>query len=136
VPTSAEPIIAPRIARRLVDRAHRLDHAEHRRDDAERRQARRQALQRCRRTLDLVVVRLDHVIHHVLDRVRIERARRDDDQPQRVGDQMDQRRDPSAAADIRRRSRGLGILDMRLERDRAFGPQHLHQLRDEEDVSR
>src|SRR3546814_9373376 len=28
---------------------------------------------------------------------------------------------------------GFGVFDMRLERDRPFHPQHLHQLRDEED---
>ena len=91
VPTSAEPIIAAEHRRRLVDRPHRLHDPEHRRDDAERGQRIGEAGQRGVRPLHLVMVRLDRVIHHLLDRMDVERSRRHDDEAQRVGDQVDER---------------------------------------------
>src|SRR3546814_2765494 len=74
---------------------------------------------RALRTLHLLVVRLDRVVHHLLDRVDVERARRHDDEPERVRDQIDQRvigEQPGIFGEDRG---GFGVFDMRLERDRS-----------------
>ena len=107
--------------RRLVDRSHRLHHAEHGRDDAQRGQRVAQGLQRGLRALHLVVVGLDRIVHHLLDGVDIERARRDDDEAERIRDQVDERVIGEQARIFGEDGRRFGILDMRLEGDRPVG---------------
>src|SRR3546814_3510250 len=82
----------------------------------------------------MVAMILEGIVHHLLDRVRVERSRRDDDEAQRVADQVDQRLVLQQLWILLEDRRAGGVLDMRLDRDRPFGPHHLHQGGDEEDA--
>ena len=102
---------------------------------APRRRCRARAARRpgsaasCCGPCDLVVVGLDRVVHHLLDRVRRRACPTRRRPAQRVGDQVDQRLCSASSRGYSAKiARGLRVLDMRLERDRAFGAQHLHQL--------
>jgi hypothetical protein len=91
-------------------------------------------LQIVRRADRFVVVRLEAVIHHLLDRMRIERAGRHDDETQRVADQVGEAVVLHQLGIFVEHGGAVRVLDMRLERDRPLDAQHLHQLRDEEDA--
>src|SRR3546814_2909276 len=61
------------------------------------------------------------IVHHLLDRVRVESARRDDDEAQRVADQMDERLVLEQFRILLKDRRTGRVLDMRFDRDRPFG---------------
>ncbi len=89
--------------------------------------------QRVLRLVHLVEMGLHRIVHHLFDRMGLERAGGDDDQRQRVADQGDQR----LVGEQRREfgeDRGIfRILHMRFQRDRAFGAQQAHQLGRQQD---
>ena len=120
--------------RRLVDRAHRLHDAEHRGDDAERGKRVGKALQTFGGLHRMMMVALQRIIHHLFDRVRIERTRRHDDEAQRVADQVDERVVLQKLGILLKDRRVFRILDVRLDGNRSFGAHHLHQGRDEQDA--
>jgi hypothetical protein len=117
---------------RLVDRAHRFDDAEHGRDDAQCRERIGERLEIVGGADGFMVMGFDRVIHDVLDRVRIEIARRHDDETQCVTNQVNQRGVLQKAGIVSENRRGLGILDMWLDRDRAVDAEHFHELRHKE----
>src|SRR3546814_1906862 len=81
-----------------------------------------EALQPIGRLDRVVAVAFQRIVHHLLDRVRVESARRDDDEAQRVADQMDERLVLEQFRILLKDRRTGRVLDMRFDRDRPFGP--------------
>ena len=79
-----------------------------------------------------MVMCLDGLLHHFLDRVSAQIAGRDDQQPHGVGDQVQQVVVFEQGRVFTKNSAGFGVFDVRLQRHRPLTLERFHDLGDHE----
>ena len=119
--------------RRLVNRAHGFHHAQHRRDDAQRGERIRQRFEIVLRFAQFVEMRLHRIVHHLFDRMRLERAGGYHQQRQRVADQRNERGILEQIGIGAEHGGIFRLLEMAFERHGSIVLEHAHQLRGQGD---